>query len=140
MATRCISPPERWVARLPSFCSMRSSAATCCTRRRTSLSLRRRAGERSGKGEIVVYRKVRIKRVLLEDVGNVSLRWRLAGHDPAIDEDVAHIGPFEAGDHPQGCRFAGAGRPQQHDEFTVGDRERKIAHRFDVAEALADFF
>ena len=45
---------------------------------------------------------------------------------------------LEAGDQAERRRLAGAGRPEQHEEFTVGDGE---VHRVDgdmLAEAFGD--
>src|SRR6266702_5969056 len=52
IATRCISPPDRWVAMFSSFDSMCSISATACTRARTCASPVRRLGERNGKARL----------------------------------------------------------------------------------------
>ncbi len=43
---------------------------------------------------------------------------------------------LEPGDHPQRGRLAAARRAEQHEELAVGDLERQVVDRDDVAEAL----
>jgi hypothetical protein len=62
------------------------------------------------KGEIVVYRQVRIERVLLKDEGDVARSRRIAGHVAPIDQDRADIGPFKPGDEPKRRGLAGTAR------------------------------
>ena len=63
---------------------------------------------------------------MLEDEGDVARR-RLDLRDVvAADDDRARVGLLEPGDEAQRRRLAGAGRPEQHDELAVGDREIEV--------------
>ena len=51
--------------------------------------------------------------------------------------DAPLVGAFEAGDHPQAGRLAGAGRTQQREELPAADVEIDTVDGHDVAVQLA---
>jgi hypothetical protein len=82
------------------------------------------------------YRHMRIKRVVLEHHGDVTiLRWHVVD-DIASNHDVAVGDVLQPRDHPQRGRLAAARRPHQHDKLMVGDVEIDAAHRLDLVVAL----
>src|SRR4029077_14211218 len=90
------------------------------------------------KGQIVVDREVRIERVLLKDECKVARGGRLVRDDAAPDRHSPCIRLLEPGNQAKRRRFAGAGRAEQHDEFAVRNRKRKVGHRRDSAKAFGD--
>ena len=58
---------------------------------------------------------------------------------PLADENVARGRRVEPGDHSQERRLAAAGRPDQHDEFAVLDREVDVGEHAGRAIALVEF-
>ena len=54
--------------------------------------------------------------------------------------DFAAADFFKPGDHAQRRRLAAAGRPDQRDEFAVGDFEIDAVHDLHVAVALDELF
>src|SRR6185437_4944124 len=90
------------------------------------------------KREIVVDRQVRIEGILLEDKCNVPRSRRILGDVTAVDHHRPCIGTLEPGNQPQCRGLAGAAWSEQDQKFSVIDRQRKLAHRLDRAEALAD--
>ena len=83
----------------------------------------RRSRRAQRKGEVVEDREMRIERILLEHEGDVARGRRRARSCRAADQDRPASGRFEPGNEPQRRRLAGAGRPEQHDELAVGDRQ-----------------
>jgi hypothetical protein len=72
---------------------------------------------------VLVNAHVRVQRVVLEHHGDVAVARRHVVDDPVADEDLAAGRLFQARDHAQGGRFAAAGRPDEHEKFTVADVE-----------------
>src|SRR6185503_17665010 len=89
-------------------------------------------------GHVVVDRHVREERVLLKDHVHRPPVREERGDVVALQVDPAGVGDLEARDHPQGRRLAAAAGAQQREELTVPNRERDIAYRLVLAEALAD--
>ena len=81
---------------------------------------------------------MRIERILLENEGGVAFGRRQRRGIVAADVDRAGIRPLQPGDQPERRRLAGAGRPEQHDEFAVGDVQVETADGDLLAEAFAD--
>jgi hypothetical protein len=81
---------------------------------------------------------VREQRVVLEDGVDVALVRRDAGDRVPVEEDLALVRLLEAGDHPERCRLAAAGRAEQAGERRVRDPERHRVDRDDLAEPLRD--
>ena len=72
-------------------------------------------------GHIVVNAHVRIKRVILEHHGNVTIpRWDVI-HQCAANGDIARGDFLQPSNHAERGGFAAARRPDQDDEFVVGD-------------------
>ncbi len=91
-------------------------------------------------GDVVVDRHVREERVLLEDhVDRPAVR-RDGGDVLPLQDDATLVRRLEAGDHPERRRLAAAARAEQREELSVSDRDVDVAHRFRLAEALADPF
>ena len=89
-------------------------------------------------GDVLRHRQMREERVALEHQAGVALP-RRQRRDVALAQPHVPAGRLdEARDDAQRRRLAAAGRPQQHHELAVGDVERDVAHRMDVAVALGD--
>src|ERR1044072_5891075 len=58
--------------------------------------------------------------------------------EPLADADLALADRFEPGAQPQGRRLPGPRRADQDDELAVGDLQREVLERHDLAELLAD--
>ncbi len=87
---------------------------------------------------VFVHAHVRIKRVVLEHHGDVPV-FRLEGvHNAVADHDLARRDFLEPGDHAQQGRFAAAGRPDDDDEFAVGNVDRHAVDDLGAAVALAN--
>ncbi len=85
---------------------------------------------------VLEHAHMRIERVVLEHHRDVAILGRQVVDDLAADKDVAGGQFFEARDHAQRRRLAAARRPDQHDEFVVGNVEIDAAHRLDIVETL----
>ena len=76
--------------------------------------------------EVVAHGEVGIKRVLLEDHGDVALGRGVVQDRGTADGDVAPVWLIEAGDHAESGGLAGAGGAEEDDEGTVGDRHGDV--------------
>ena len=83
------------------------------------------------KGQIVVDRQMRIKRILLKYERDVAFGRHFLRYDAPLDHHIASIRPLQTGDQAQRRGLSGTGRTKQHDKFAVRDGERKAADRFD---------
>ncbi|MNE58948.1 hypothetical protein D3C80_1540090 [compost metagenome] len=82
---------------------------------------------------------MRIDRVILEDHGDVALL-RLALVDHFVADLQRAVGDFlKPGNHSERRRLAAAGRPDENDEFAIGDRQVYALDCFDLAVALDQF-
>ncbi len=70
---------------------------------------------------VLVDGHMRIKRIILEDHGDVAVLGRHIVHQVAADLELAAGNLFQPGDHPERRRFAATRRPDENDEFLVGD-------------------
>ena len=123
MATRCIWPPESFVTRcseLVGDAQQRRDLVHLLADAGSGRRPRRRAQRKS---QIVEHGQMRIERILLEHEGDVALRRRGARDIRPAMRICARVRPLEARDQAQSRRLAGAGRPEQHDECAVVDRE-----------------
>ena len=89
---------------------------------------------------VVGHVHVRKQRIVLEDGVDVALERRRLAHVRPVEQDSAGTRQLEAGDHPQGRRLAGPGRPEHREELAVADLEVDSGHGLDRAEALAQPF
>jgi hypothetical protein len=89
-------------------------------------------------GQVVVDRHVLIEGVVLEHHGDVAVPRRQVVDQPAADLDGAGADLLEPGHHAQGGRLAAAGRPDQHDELGVVDRQAEVLHRDDGTVGLGN--
>ena len=69
---------------------------------------------------------VRIQRVALEDHGDITFAWRQHRDVGGADEHVATVDRFEPGEHSQRRRLPATRRPDEHEEFTVGDLQFQL--------------
>jgi hypothetical protein len=76
--------------------------------------------------------------VRLEHHRDAALRARHVVDLRAVDQQLAARDVLEPGDHPHQRGFAAAARPDEHDEFAVGDVEVHVAQHFGVVVALRD--
>lgn len=86
------------------------------------------------KGDVVVNRHRSEQGVILEDEPDVALLNRDVIDPDAANEDIAFIGLFESGDHPQYGGLSAAARTEEADEFTVLNIEADILDGGDIAE------
>ena len=77
-------------------------------------------------------------RVVLEDEADVATLRGEPGRVLAREQDLARVGPLEAGDDPQQSRLAGAAGPEHRRERALRDLERDIIDGEERAEALRD--
>ena len=95
-------------------------------------------GQRQRERHVLAHRHVRVQRVVLEDHRDVAFLRRHAVHDVVPDRDLA-VGDFlQAGDHPQQRGLAAAGRPDEHAELAVGDRDVDATDHVGRTEPLLD--
>ena len=87
---------------------------------------RRREAERGA--VLVVDRHMRVKRVGLEDHGDVSVGRLNVVHDPAIDLQRAGGDVFQAGNHAERRGFAAARGTDEDDKLLVLDLEIEVLH------------
>ena len=122
IATRCIWPPESWVAAIAQLVlDVQHARDLAHARASISAAGMRRAGERSGKARLSNTDRCGYS----EYCWNTKATSRAAGvasvtSRPPI-EHAARIGPLQPGDQAQGRRLARAGRAEQHHELAVGD-------------------
>ena len=90
-----------------------AASRTRCVDHRALLSL----VARSGKGDVLVRRQMRIQRKQLEHERDVAIGRLQVLHRLAVDQDLAAVDVLEAGDGTQRRGLAAAGWAQQHDEF-----------------------
>ncbi len=79
-------------------------------------------------GHVLAHRHVREQRVVLEHHAEIALVRRRPRDRPAIQQDLAGRRRFEAGQHHQGGRLAGARGAQQREELAAPDVEIELAH------------
>ena len=89
-------------------------------------------------GDVLADGQRRIKRVELEDHGDVALLRRQLVHAPPRDHDIARRGTLETGDHAQRRRLAAARRAEQADDLAGRHGEIDIPDGDEVAELLGD--
>ena len=82
--------------------------------------------------EVVVHRHVRVERVVLEDHGDVAVPGRHVVDHAVAEADRARRDPLQPRDHPQRCRLAAAGGPDQHDELAVRHVQVEGVQRLDA--------
>ncbi len=93
-------------------------------------------GDLERKGNVLGHRHVRIEGVVLEHHRHVALDGIDEVHEPVSDHDLTCIGVFEAGDDAEDRALPASGRAEQDEELAVGDPERDVADRLDLAETL----
>src|SRR5690606_23610932 len=89
-------------------------------------------------GDVLLHRHVRKQRVGLEHHVYGSAIGRHGLQVLSLKHDASRRGSFEAAQHPQQRGLATARRPEQHEELTLIDRQRKIVDRCLAAEDLRD--
>src|SRR5581483_11087287 len=101
--------------------------------------LLRRPLDLQREGDVVVDGEVRVERVALEDHRDVAALRREPVDHPLPDPHDAVADLLEAGDHTERRRLAAAGRPDEHHELAVLDRElQPVDGTGAVAEDLRD--
>ena len=89
--------------------------------------------------EVLAHAHVRIQRVVLEDHRDVAVGRRQLGDLAIADRDRPVRDLLEAGDHAKQRRLAAAGRPDEHHELAVLDRQVDVVDGDDAAgERLRD--
>ena len=85
--------------------------------------------------------EVRVERIGLEHHRDIAVARREAVGHLAVDQQAPRTRVIEPGDDPQCCRFSAARRPDQDQEFAIGDIEvQRRQRRLAVVEALRDLF
>ena len=93
-------------------------------------------GDLEREGDVREHGHVRVERVVLEDHRDVPLHRVDEVHEPAPDHDLARVGVLEPGDGAQDRALPAPRRPEQDEELAVGDLQRDVGDRLDLAEAL----
>ena len=88
--------------------------------------------------DVVVDRHVREERVLLEHHVDGSSVREDRRDVPSLKDHTPLVRHFEPGDHPQRRRLSASARAEEREELPLADRERHVAHRIGLSEALAD--
>ncbi len=89
--------------------------------------------------EVLAHAHVRVQGVVLEDHRDVAVGWRQLGDVAIADRDRPVRDLLEARDHAQQRRLAAAGRPDEHHELAVLDRQVDVVDGDDAAgEGLRD--
>ena len=89
-------------------------------------------------GDVLEHRHVAEQRVMLEHEADMALAGAARQRVLAVERHLAGIRPVEAGDDPQQRGLARAGRPEQRQQFALGDLEVDIVERCERAEFLDD--
>jgi hypothetical protein len=98
----------------------------------------RSAPQPERKAHIGGDRHMGVERVVLEDHRDVALFGRHVVDHAIADADLARRDVLEAGNHPEQCRFAAAGWPDQDDELAVADRDVDAVNDLDYAKGFPD--
>ena len=91
-------------------------------------------------GDVFEHRHVAEQRVVLEHETDMALAGAAGQRVLAVERHLAGIRPVEARDDPQQRGLAGTRRPQQRQQFAVGDLEVDAIERGKGAEFLHDVF
>src|SRR6266542_1239694 len=81
---------------------------------------------------VLSHGHVRVQRVGLEHHRDVAVPWGKGGDVPLTDAYPALVDVLQPGEHPQGRRLPGPGRPDQDEELGVGDGDRQAVDGRDV--------
>ena len=82
--------------------------------------------------DVFTHCQVRIKGIVLEDHGDISvLRCYIVNSD-VIDIEIASCDVFKSCNHSQCCGLSASGRTYQYDEFFVGDVEIEVLNSVDT--------
>ena len=98
----------------------------------------RLAAHRQRIGDVGEHRHMRVERVGLEDHRDVAILRQHVGDVAIADADRAGRNLFEARDHAQRRRLAGARGSEQDEELAVLDLEVESLDHLDRAERLVD--
>ena len=80
-------------------------------------------------GDVFVDGHVRIKRIVLEDHGDVAILGRNVVHQLTADGELAAADLLETCNHAQRGGFSAAARADEHDELLVGHVDAEILYR-----------
>ena len=136
MATRWLWPPDSWLGRRFSRCSICRISAALATRA-VDLGLGR-AQVLEAEAQVLLDAHMRVERVGLEHHRHAARRRQQVVAALAVDVDLAGADLLEAGDHPQQRGLAAAGRADEDGEGAVVDREVDAVDHFERLEALPD--
>ena len=93
---------------------------------------------RKAEGDVVEDAHVREERVVLEDHADVAPVHRGVGDILAIEQDLAGLGFDEPGDGAQQRGLAAARGTEQGEEIALGEDQRDVVERTDLAVTLGD--
>jgi hypothetical protein len=88
-------------------------------------------------GHVLIYRHVRIERVVLENHRDVPVLGQHVVHHPVVDRNGAARDLLQPRDHAQGGRFPAAGRADQHHEFPILDLQIDAVDNLHIGTAGA---
>ncbi|MNZ63644.1 hypothetical protein D3C78_817950 [compost metagenome] len=91
-------------------------------------------------GEVLAHAHMRIKRIGLEDHGDLALGWRQRADIAIADGDGARCDVLETGDDAQQRRFSAARGADENDEFAVFDLKIDVMQHMNGAERLVEVF
>ena len=81
-----------------------------------------------------------VQRIVLEHHGDVAILGRQSVHNSLTDADFTGADILKPRDHAQSGRLSAAGRPDQGDEFLVGNGKIHVFHRvMDLSVIFVDF-
>src|SRR2546426_11104469 len=92
------------------------------------------------KGHILKYSLMWIQGIILKDHGDVAVSGRQLIHQTLADEDFSRRDLFESSDHSERSRFSTARRSHQDHELSVLNDKRRVLHRVNSTESLAQLF
>ena len=81
--------------------------------------------------QVLVYRHVRIERVVLKNHRQISLTGIHTVHKAVSNPEFSVRDILQSGDHAQHCGFSAAGRTDKYNEFVVSDLQIKILDRLE---------
>ena len=139
-ATRCRWPPESCEGSRSESQSSWTMRRRPVTFSRISASARTRLAraDAQAEGHVLEDGHVAEEGVVLEDEADAALLRLAARRVLALEEDLAAVGPLEAGDDAQEARLAGAGGAEEGHELAVGHLQADVVHRGERAEGLRD--
>ena len=120
--------PARELRRQPLLEALPADTMATARSTRSAISSRPTPTHLQRKGDVLGDAHMRKQGIVLEHDADVAPVRRHARDRPAVEQDLPRRRGLEPGQHHQGGRLAGAGRPQKGEELARHDVEVEIAH------------